>query len=134
VRRKIFLFVGGCFALLLILLVAFVLLLPYLVNLESVRERIEALLFQQVGGKVEYQKIDLFYFPRPRVQVHRVALSIDEKVAGTVKSVQVYPELAGLFQGKLRVSRIQIESPDFAVRIPTERAEVKERPESTALK
>jgi hypothetical protein len=44
--------VAGCFALLFILLVAFVLLLPYLVNLESMREKIEALLFQQVGGKV----------------------------------------------------------------------------------
>ena len=132
--RKIFLFGGGCFALLLILLVAFVLLLPYLVNLESVRERIEALLFQQVGGRVEYQKIDLFYFPRPGVKAHQVTLSIDEKVAGTAQSVQVYPELAALFKGKLRVARIQVESPDVAVRIPTERAEVKERPEGTALK
>jgi hypothetical protein len=134
VRRKIFLFGGGCFALLLILLVAFVLLLPYLVNLESTKEKIEDLLFQQVGGRVGYQKIDLFYFPRPGVKAHQVTLSIDEKVAGTVKSVQVYPELAALFKGKLRVARIQVESPDMTLRFPIESAEVKERPEGGALK
>jgi len=134
VRRKIFLFGGGCFALLLILLVAFVLLLPYLVNLESIKEKIEGLLFQQVGGRVGYQKIDLFYFPRPGVKAHQITFSVDEKVAGTAQSVQVYPELAALFKGKLRVARVQVESPDVTIRFPIEPAEVKERPEGTVLK
>ena len=43
-RRKILLFGAGCFGLLLILLVAFFLLLPYLINLEPISEKIEALL------------------------------------------------------------------------------------------
>jgi hypothetical protein len=98
------------------------------------REKIEALLFQQVGGKVEYQKMDLFYFPRPGVKAHQVTLSIDEKVAGTVKSVQVYPELPALLRGKLRVARIEVESPDFAIQVPMGLAEVKEKPEGAALK
>jgi hypothetical protein len=133
-RRKILFFAAGCFALLFILLVAFVLFLPYLVNLESIRDKIEALLFQQVGGRVEYQKIDIFYFPRPGVKAHQVTVSIDEKVAGTAQAVQVYPELTALFKGKLGVSRIEIESPDFTIRFPMVRAVVKERPEGTALK
>jgi hypothetical protein len=133
-RRKILLFSAGCIALLFILLVAFVLFLPYLVNLESIRDKIEALLFQQVGGRVEYQKIDIFYFPRPGVKAHQVTVSIDEKVAGTAQAVQVYPELTALFKGKLGVSRIEIESPDFTIRFPMVRAVVKERPEGTALK
>jgi len=133
-RRKIILFgAGGC-ALLFILLVAFALLLPYLVNLESIREKIEALLSQRVGGRVAYQKMDPFFFPRPGVEARQVTLSIDDKVAGTAKSVQVYPELLALLKGKLEVDRIQIESPDFVVRFPMERAEVKERPEGTAPK
>ena len=65
-RRKILLFGAGCFALLFILLVAFVLLLPHLVNLESIKEKIEALLFQQVGGRVQYQKMDLSLFSKAR--------------------------------------------------------------------
>jgi len=134
VKRKLLFFAGGCIALVSILLVAFVLLLPYLVNLEPVRDKIEALLFQQVGGRVEYQKIDLFYFPRPAVEVHQVTLSIDQTVTGTAKSVQVYPELLALFKGNLGVSRIEIESPDFIVRLPVERKEVKQKPEGTALK
>ena len=133
-RRKILLFGAGCFALLFILLVAFLLLLPHLVNLESTKEKIEALLFRQVGGRVQYQKMDLHYFPRPGVEAHQVTIAIDEKVNGTAKSVQVYPELLALFKGKLGVSRIQIESPDFTIRFPMERAVVKERPEGTGLK
>jgi hypothetical protein len=133
-KRKILLFAAGSFALFFILLVAFVLLLPHLVSLESTREKIEALLFQQVGGKVEYQKMDLFYFPRPGVKAHQVTLSIDEKVAGTVKSVQVYPDLAALLRGKLRISRIQVESPDFPIQVPVGLAEIKEKPEGAALK
>ncbi len=133
-RRKILLFGAGCFGLLFILLVAFLLLLPYLINLEPIREKTEALLFQQVGGKVEYQKIDLFYFPRPGVKAHRVTLSIDDKLAGTARSVHVYPELLALFKGKLRVTWIQIESPDFTIGFPKKRAEVKEIPGGTALK
>ena len=61
-RRKIILFGAGCVALLFILLVALVLLLPSFVNLESTKEKIEALLFRQIGGRVEYQKMDLHYF------------------------------------------------------------------------
>ena len=133
-RRKIFLWIIGSLICLTSFLVGLLLLLPYLINLESVRDKIEALLFQQVGGRVEYQKIDLFYFPRPAVEVHQVTLSIDEKVTGTAKSVQVYPELMALFKGKLGVSRIEIESPDFIVRLPVERTEVKQRPEGTARK
>ena len=133
-RRKILLLGAGCVALFFILLGALVLLLPYLVNLESIREKIEALLFQQVGGRVEYQKMDLFYLPRPGVKAHQVSLSIDEKVTGTAKSVQVYPELLALFKGKFGISRIQIESPDVTVRVPMEHAGVKERPEGTARK
>jgi AsmA-like C-terminal region len=133
-RRKIFLVGGGCFALLFMLLVAFALLLPYLVNLESIREKIEALLFQQVGGKVEYWKIDLFYFPRPGVTAHQVMVSLDEELTGTAKWVRVYPELTALFRGKLAISRIQIESPNVTLRFPMERAEVKQRSEGAALK
>jgi hypothetical protein len=133
-RRKIFLWIVGSLICLTSFLVGFLLLLPYLVNLESVRDKIEALLFQQVGGRVEYQKIDLFYFPRPGVKALQVTVSLDEKVGGTAQSVQVYPELTALFKGKLRVARIQIESPDVTLSFPAERAEVKERPEGTALK
>ena len=133
-RRKILFFGAGGFALLFILFVAFALFLPYLVNLDSVREKIETLIFRQVGGRVQYQKIDLHYFPRPAVEAHQVTIAIDEKVTGTAKSVQVYPEFSALFKGKLAVSRIQIESPDFAIRLPVGPAKVKERTEGPEKK
>ncbi len=133
-RKKIFLWGIGSLICLTSLLVGLILLLPYLIALEPTKEKILAFLSSQAGGKVEYQKMDLFYFPRPGIKAHQVTLSIDENVAGTANSVQVYPELWALLKGRLRVTRVQIESPDFTVQAPLKRAEVKEKPGRTALK
>jgi len=66
-------------------------------------------------------------------KAHQVTLSIDEKVAVLLSPCRFIRELAALFKGKLRVARIQVESPDVTIRFPIERPEVKQRPEG-ALK
>jgi uncharacterized protein involved in outer membrane biogenesis len=89
--------------------VGFLLLLPYLINLEPIKEKILADLLQQVGGRVEYQKLDLSYFPQPMVKIYQVRVSIPEKAEGTLKSVQISPELLAILRGKLRIKKIQVE-------------------------
>ena len=71
-HTKILLWLSASLAILLILLVGVILLLPYLINLEPVKERILAILFQQVGGKVEYQRLDLSFFPQPAQPLRRL--------------------------------------------------------------
>lgn len=132
-RKKILLCVTGCLALIFGLFIFFALCLPYLINLEPVKEKILTFLSRRMEGKVQFQKIDLFYFPRPRVEVHRVNLAIHEKVAGTLKSVRVYPELLPLLKGKLRITEVQIESPDFTIQFPAAREEGKGKPGATVL-
>ncbi|MBW2174474.1 MAG: hypothetical protein JRF64_07525, partial [Deltaproteobacteria bacterium] len=58
-RKKIYLWVGGSIGVLFILLLALMLLLPRLINLETLREKIIADVSQTVGGVVEFEKIDL---------------------------------------------------------------------------
>jgi uncharacterized protein involved in outer membrane biogenesis len=78
-RKKIYLWVAGSIGVLLILLLALVVLLPRLINLELLRERILADVSQTVGGVVEFEKIDLSFFPRPHVVIHQASLSVPGK-------------------------------------------------------
>jgi len=130
-HKKILLWVSGSLACLILLLVGGMLLLPYLINLEPVMEKILAVLSQQVGGRVEYQRLDLSYFPQPRVKVHQVRISIPEKAAGTFKSIQVYPELLAILRGKLRIKTIQVESPNVNISLPKEREKTKKESKPT---
>ena len=132
-HKKILLGLSGSLAILLLLLVGLILLLPYLINLEPVKERILAILFRQVGGKVEYQRLDLSFFPQPRVNVQQVRISIPEKAEGTLKSIQVYPKLLEMLKGTLRIATIRVESPDFIIRLPEGREKPKEAKKRTAL-
>jgi AsmA-like C-terminal region len=132
-HKKILLGLSGGLVCLIILLVGVMLLLPYLINFEPVKERILAILFRQVGGKVEYQRLDLSFFPQPRTRVHQVRISIPEKAEGTLKSIQVFPDLLAMLRGTLRVKTIQVESPDFNIRLPEECEKLKEAKKMTAL-
>ena len=103
-RKKIILWAGGALGIVLVLLLILILLLPRLINIEPVRERILATISQTVGGKVELQQVDLSFFPRPRVVVHKASLSIPGKVAGTLESATIYPEILPLFRGRVRIT------------------------------
>src|SRR3990172_2983646 len=115
---KIFLWIIGGLIGLTSLLAGFLLLLPYLINQDPIKEKILAVLLQQVGGRVEYQRVDLSYFPQPRVKVHQVRISIPEKAEGTLKSIKVYPEISAVLRGSLRIRTIEVESPDFNIQLP----------------
>jgi len=117
-HKKMLLGVLGSLACFIILLAGFMVLLPYFIKLEPIREKILAVLSEQVGGEVKYQKLDLSYFPLPRVKIHQVTLSIPEKATGTLTSVQVYPQLLAFLRGKMSVNKIEIESPDVSIRLP----------------
>jgi hypothetical protein len=132
-HKKILIWVLGSFACLMLLLVGAMLLLPYLINLEPVKEEILVILFRQVGGKVEYERLDLSYFPQPRVRVHQVRISIPEKAEGTLKSIQVYPKLLEILRGTLPITTIWVESPDFNIRLPGELEKLKAVKKTTPL-
>jgi hypothetical protein len=132
-HKKILIGVLGSLGCLIIFLMGAMLLLPYLINLEPVKERILAILSQQVGGTVEYQGLDLSFFPQPMVRVRQVRISIPEKAEGTLKSIQVYPKLREILRGTLRITTIRLESPDFNIRLPEEREKLKEPKKKTAL-
>ena len=132
-HKKILTWGIGGLILLLFLVGGFVLLLPRLIDLEPVREWIVLKLSQQAGGQVTYERIDLSYFPRPRVVIHQVTLSVPGTVTGKLKSAEISPALLALLRGKIHVSRILAESPDFSIRLPERTRKVGETKEPPTL-
>ena len=124
--KKISLWILGCTGALLVLLLLFILLLPKLVNLEPMREKILATVSQQVGGEVEFKRVDLSFFPRPRVVIHHGNLSIPGKVTGTLESLTIYPEILPLFRGKVQIAMLRVEAPDVKMKLPERLEENKE--------
>jgi len=112
-KKKIIWFVGGASALLLLLLV-----LPKLINLAPIKQKILANVSRTVGGDVVCQQIDLSLFPRPYVKIYQGRLSIPEKITGNVRSLEVYLKIWPLFKGQFRFSHIRVEAPDFKIDFP----------------
>jgi len=132
-RRKTVLWIIGIVGILLFLFLALLLVLPYLINLDPVRERILATISREVRGEVEFRQVDLSFFPRPRVAIQQGSLSIPGKIDGTLESLTVYPEILPLFRGRVRVARLQVESPEIKMELPKREKEKEKRPEALSL-
>jgi len=117
-RKKIIIWVLGSLGVLLVLLLAIQIIVPRLINLESIKGKILASVSEKVGGEVKCQKIGLSFFPYPHAVIDQVSLSIPGKVSGTVESLGVYAKIRPIFSGKLHLSEIQIEKPDFKMSLP----------------
>ena len=108
---------GGVGALFLLLFIA-MLLAPRLINLEPIREKVLATASEKVGGEVRFQKVDLSFFPLPHAVVQQASISIPDKVSGTLESLAVYVKIIPLVKGKLQITEVQVESPEFKVALP----------------
>lgn len=117
-QKKILLWTIGTIGTLSILLLGLFLLLPTLINLEVLRERIEANVSKKAGAKLNFQELELDFFPRPYALIRQASLSIPEKADGTLESLKVYPKIIPLLIGKFRVSELQVKAPDFKVQLP----------------
>ena len=81
-QNKIVLWIIGSLLFFLLLAGGFVLLLPRLIGMEPIKERILTKLSQEVGGQVTYGSLDLSYFPRPHVMIHQANFSFPGIVTG----------------------------------------------------
>ncbi len=117
-RRKIFLWILGTGAILLGLLLAFFLLLPSLINIEPLREKIIAVVSETVEAPFQYERIDLSYFPSPRAVIHQARLSGPGNVSVKLESLTVYPKWSALLKGKIQITLVHIEAPSVKMGLP----------------
>jgi hypothetical protein len=118
-RKKIFFGFAGVSGLLIILISLSVIFASRFIDMQLLKKQIVGSISQTIHGRIDFQKIDLSFFPMPHVTIRDVEVSVPEKAEGTIKSADIYPALIPLFFGKVRVGKLQMESPTLAFTIPT---------------
>src|SRR5512141_617151 len=129
-RKTIARGVAGAFGLLVVLLAALAVLMPLWINGEAAKAGILARASRAAGGTVRYERLELAWFPRPRVVVRRLELAIPHRAAGTVESLTLYPALFPLVRGGYHLAKARADAPNLAVEIP--RPVKEEKPTSLA--
>jgi hypothetical protein len=100
------------------LIVVVIMIAPQLINLEMVRENIENTLSKEIGGEIKYRRLDLSYFPRPHVVVHKVEILIPDSFTIKMHRMKVYPKILPLFLGSLQVGVVTLEYADYFMKLP----------------
>ncbi len=85
------------------------------INSESIREKIIAGVSQKIAGTVDFQKMDVSLFPRPRVVISRAKFSFTGTADGTISSLIIYPKVLPLLAGKVRIAKIQLDGPNVSL-------------------
>lgn len=121
---------GGIVTLLLLLLAA-MLLVPWLIDFSPIKAKVQAVVTEQTGGKVDYQGIGLSFFPHLSIELRQVTLAIPDQAEGTVAALRISPELIPLLTGDLRLARLELDTPQFSLELPeTEPKETPDQPDT----
>ncbi|KHE90450.1 MAG: hypothetical protein SCABRO_03835 [Candidatus Scalindua brodae] len=108
----------GLSGFLLIVLLVFHYLGPTFVNSEGMRKKVQTIISQKTGGKVEYKTVDLSIFPTIHAVINQASISIPGKGEGTIKTLSIIPKILPLFIGKFLIDEIHIEYPDIKMVMP----------------
>jgi len=109
--RKTIFWVSGILGGVLLLLFAFLLAAPRLINLKSIHDDIEARIHQETGGQVTFETLDLLFLPRPHAVIRKVNFSFSGVKSLAFKTITVYPKLLPLFKGEFLPNHIQFSRP-----------------------
>ncbi|QJA05452.1 AsmA family protein [Thermosulfurimonas marina] len=99
---------------LLLLLVALSLSLPYLVNLSAIKDRVARRLSHTLRAEVSVKTLRLKVFLRPGLSAEGVRIKAPRYLL-TVKSLKLYPEILPLFHRQVLVRDFSLEAPQLKV-------------------
>ncbi|NSW86060.1 MAG: AsmA-like C-terminal domain-containing protein [Syntrophobacteraceae bacterium] len=121
--RRIYLFSAGMAGVVLLLCLALALLLPRLINLESVKETLSTEIQRKTGAQVELGRIDLSYFPAPRLVVHHIQAGSRDGIECSIRAISIYPRILPLVSGELKARSVTVRKPRITYRLPPRPAE-----------
>ncbi len=113
----------GC----VVVITALLLVLPQLIDSDTLKAKLQTIIEQQTGGKVQFQQVELSFLPRPSIILHQIKLDLPEQLQGTVSAIQLYPELLALLTGQVQLAELILESPAVVLNL-TDAPPVKEAP------
>jgi len=117
-RRKLLLFVLGAAGLVAVILSSIAFLVPRLVNVAAVKSRVLSELEKQAGVRLSFDRAEFVFFPRPRLSLEGVSLSIPGRVEGTVKRLDADISPLALLRNRVPIGSLLAVAPELRVRIP----------------
>jgi hypothetical protein len=112
---KISLWTIGSLMALVIFLSVLMVLSAWVINRESIKNKIQAEISQALNGKVEFQRLDVSFFPKPKLTIHQGNFSVPGTAHGTLSSLTVSIKILPLLIGKFQNAGIDINSPDVKI-------------------
>ena len=116
-RKRLLYWLAGSAIIITLLLLA----LPYLIDSNALKTRLQTAVEQQTGGQADYQQAEISLLPWPSITLHQVKLDIPAQVQGTVGSITVHPDLWPLLTGQVRLAKLILDSPELTLYLPDSR-------------
>ena len=117
-RRGINKWIVGIGGFLILVFVTVLLVLPRVIDSQTLKEQIRIFLSERTSGSVAIKTIDLVWIPRPQVVIRNVSISVADRAQGRFETLRVYPSILGLLIGRLVVQRVSLERPAITIRVP----------------
>ncbi len=109
---------GGIVVTLLLLMAVAMFFAPRLLVSPSIKQKIQTVVTEKTGGRLDYQAIDLCYFPRPGVELQGVNLALPDQTQGTIAILRISPKLLPLLTGDIQLSTLDLETPQLSLALP----------------
>jgi len=111
--KKIGVGIIACLFGVLILMLAFVLIAPKVVDTKTVRDKLRSEIKQTSGVEIDFRHLILDFFPHPHVIFDQITLSMLPVVRGKAVSMKVHPKVLPLFLGKIQIAGLRLDSAEL---------------------
>ena len=104
-------------------LVALLLLLPHILNLDFVKVRVITLASEMLGARVGYEKAELSLFPHPQIVIQGGSVTRAGEMEIRLAKLTARTDLLSLLQGNFALARIQVVGPALKLDLSEEGGE-----------
>ncbi|HIJ35869.1 MAG TPA: hypothetical protein HPP59_01150 [Deltaproteobacteria bacterium] len=118
VKKKTLLILSICGAIVVSILVAFFFIAPKVISSDFVRNKINGYVSTETGGRLEYRKIGLSFFPRFGLTVYEASFQSPPQSFVNLHSVTITPHFWPLLLGDVRIADLTLDAPRIKISIP----------------
>ena len=116
-----------------ILLFVAVLVLPKLIESETLKAKIRSEFSQKFGGEIDFDRLDFSFFPLPHVTLEKASVMLPKKLTGSAEMIAVTPKILPLLSGKIGFREIRVQQPDVTITLQKSLEEEKTPAKSPAV-
>jgi AsmA-like C-terminal region len=115
--RKLILWPLAAAALLIVVVLGLLLSAPLWVNQDAVKRQVTEAIAKATGGKAQFDRFELHFFPRPGANVTHLRFSLPGKVEAQAEAAAVEVELLPLIMGRVSPHSVRLSAPQVSVRV-----------------